>query len=163
MVNKLQKRLVDLIYGVGRIKTNYLRSHPTEKILAADGSKGITTKGDKEIERGFDWVKSQRAVVLLTDKKIKCGHWDIPLESIESAQLLKISSLFGQGQVLKLKTKDDNHYQFGMQLNPEWTAQNILPLTLKKGQVRTSTFSLILRLILIGYAIYWVLRTFVLI
>lgn len=163
MINKLMKGLVDLIYGVGRAKTNFLRSNPTERILAADGSKGITTKGDKGIERGLDWVTSQRAVVLLTDKRIKCGHWDIPLEQIKTVQLLKINSLFGQGQVLKLKTKDDNHYQFGMQFNPEWTNQNVLPLTLEQGQVKTSTFSLIVRLMLVGYIIYWLLGTFELI
>jgi hypothetical protein len=163
MINKLLKGLVDLIYGVGRVKTNYLRTNPTEKILAADGSKGITTKGDKGIERGLDWVTSQRAVVLLTDKKIKCGQWDIPLENIETAQLLKINSLFGPGQVLKLKTMDDIHYQFGMQFNPEWTNQNVLPLTIEQGQVKTSTFSLIIRLILVGYIIYWLLGTFELI
>ena len=163
MINKLLKGLVDLIYGVGRVKANYSKDNPTEKILAADGSKGITTKGNKGIERGLDWVTSQRAVVLLTDKKIKCGQWDIPLEKIENAQLLKINSLFGQGQVLKLKTKDDNHYQFGMQFNPEWTNQNVLPLTLEQGQVNTSTFSLIVRLILVGYIIYWLLGTFELI
>jgi hypothetical protein len=163
MINKLLKGLVDLIYGVGRVKTDYLRTNPTEKILAADGSKGITTKGDKGIERGLDWVTSQRAVVLLTDKKIKCGQWDIPLENIETAQLLKINSLFGPGQVLKLKTMDDIHYQFGMQFNPEWTNQNVLPLTIEQGQVKTSTFSLIMRLILVGYIIYWLLGTFELI
>lgn len=163
MINKLMKGLVDLIYGVGRAKTNFLRSNPTERILAADGSKGITTKGDKGIERGLDWVTSQRAVVLLTDKRIKCGYWDIPLEQIETVQLLKINSLFGQGQVLKLKTTDDNHYQFGMQFNPEWTNQKVLPLTLEQGQVKTSTFSLVVRLILVGYIIYWLLGTFELI
>ncbi len=71
MINKLMKGLVDLIYGVGRVKTNYSKDNPTERILAADGSKGITTKGEKGIERGLDWVTSQRAVVVLTDKKIK--------------------------------------------------------------------------------------------
>jgi hypothetical protein len=75
MINKLLKGLVDLIYGVGRVRTNYLKSNPTEKIFAADGSKGITTKGDKGIERGLDWVTSQRAVVILTDNKMwTMGH-----------------------------------------------------------------------------------------
>jgi hypothetical protein len=163
MINKLMKGLVDLIYRVGRAKINFSKSNPTERILAADGSKGITTKEDKGIERGLDWVTSQRAVVLLTDKRIKCGHWDIPLENIETAQLLKINSLYGQGQVLKIKTKDNSNYQFGMQFNPEWTDQSVLPLTFEQGQVKTSTFSLIVRLILIGYIIYWLLGTFELI
>ena len=163
MINKLLKGLVDLIYGVGRVKANYLKTNPTEKIFAADGSKGITTKGDKGIERGLEWVTSQRAVVLLTDKRIQSGKWSIPLENIETAQLLKINSLFGPGQVLKLKTRDDNHYQFGMQFNPEWRNQNVLPLTIEQGHVKTSTFTLIMRLILVGYMIYGLLEVFELI
>jgi hypothetical protein len=160
MINRLQKGLVDLIYGVGQVKTKYERENPTEKVVAADGSKAITTNGDKDIERGLDWVGSKRAVVMLTDKRVKCDNWDIPFENIETAKLLKISSLFGQGQVLKLKTKDNNYYQFGMQFNPEWTDQNVLPLTLEQGKIKTSTFSLIIRLIAIGYLIYWVLSRF---
>lgn len=160
MANNLPKVLVDLLYGVGRAKANYSKSNPTERILAADASKGIMTSGEKGIKRGLDWITSQRAVVLLTDKKIKCGKWEIPLEYIQSAQLLKISSLVGPGQVLKLKTKDNHHYQFGMQFNPDWTNQSVLPLTLEQGQVKTSTFSLIIRIILIGYVLYWLLRTF---
>ena len=32
----------------------------------------------------------------------------------------------------KFHSKDNTNYQFGMQLNPEWTKQEILPLNLKK-------------------------------
>ncbi len=160
MINKLLKGLVDLIYGVGRVKTNYSKNNPAEIILAADGAKGIITKEDKGIERGLEWVTSQRAVVLLTDKKIISGQWNIPLENIEAAQLLKINSLFGPGQVLKLQTKDNKHYQFGMQFNPEWTSQTVLPLTLEHGEIKTSAFALIVRLIAIGYIIYWLLERF---
>ena len=163
MINRLQKGLVDLIYGVGRVRTKYERENPDEKVVAADGSKAITTKGDKEIERGLEWVGSRRAVVMLTDKRVTCDNWDIPFENIETAQLLKIGSLFGQGQVLKIKTKDNNHYQFGMQFNPKWTDQNVLPLTFEQGKIKTSTFSLIVRLIVIGYFIYWALERFELI
>lgn len=160
MINRLQKGLVDLICGVGRAKNRYERENPNEKVVAADGSKAITTKGDRNIERGLEWVGSKRAVVMLTDKRVKCDNWDIPFENIETVQLLKIGSLFGQGQVLKIKTKDNNHYQFGMQFNPEWTDQSVLPLTIEQGKIKTSTFSLIVRLIAIGYLIYWVLERF---
>ncbi len=78
---------------------------------------------NQDIQRGLGWVTTQRAVVLLTDNKIVCGKWTIPLDTISTAQLLKINSLFGGGQVLKVQTTDDKNYQFGMQLNPEWTNQ----------------------------------------
>lgn len=160
MINRLLKGIVDLVFAVGLVKSKFLNDHPAERILAADGAKGIITKGDQEIERGIDWVDSQRAVILLTHKRIRCGTWDIPLTNIEAARLLKISSLYGPGLVLKVKTRDNQHYQFGMQFNPEWTTQTALPLTLEQGTVKTSTFSLIIRLLGVGSVIYWLLNRF---
>jgi hypothetical protein len=155
MIDKLLKGLVDLIYGTGRLRQKFELDNPDEKVFAADASKGIVTATNQNIQRGLDWATSQRAVVLLTDKKIVCGKWTIPLDTISTAQLLKINSLFGGGQVLKVQTTDNKNYQFGMQLNPEWTNQQLLPLTLEKGQVKHSAFSLLVRLIVVGYIIYW--------
>lgn len=154
------KRLVDLIYGTVRVKRNYLVNNPSEKVLAADASKGIITSNDQDIQRSLDWVTSQRAVVMLTDNKLICGKWIIPLDNIVTAKLLKINSLFGGGQVLKIQTKDYTNYQFGMQLNPEWTNQQALPLTLEKGQVKQSAYSIIVRLIAIAFLIYWLYERF---
>ncbi|HMS30609.1 MAG TPA: hypothetical protein PKD32_12220 [Saprospiraceae bacterium] len=161
MINQLLKGLVDLIYGTGRVRRKFELDNPSEKVLAADASKGIVTTTNQDIQRGLDWVTSQRAVVMLTDKKIICGKWTIPLDTVSTAQLLKINSLFGAGQVLKVQTKDDKNYQFGMQLNPEWTNQQRLPLTLEKGQVKNSAFSIIVRLIAVGYLIYWLYERFI--
>lgn len=160
MINQLLKGLVDLIYGTGRARRKFELDHPTEKVLAADASKGIVTTTNQDIQRGVDWVTSQRAVVMLTNKKIICGKWTIPLDTISTAQLLKINSLFVSGQVLKIQTTDDKNYQFGMQLNPEWTTQTLLPLTLEKGQLKYSAFSIVVRLILLGYFIYWLYERF---
>lgn len=161
MTNQILKGLVDLIYGTGRVRRKFERNNPNEKVLAADASKGIVTTTNQDIQRGLDWVTSQRAVILLTDQKLVCGKWTIPLETISTAQLLKIKSLFGGGQVLKVQTTDDKNYQFGMQLNPEWTSQQRLSLTLGKGQVKHSAFNIIVRLIAVGYLIYWVYERFI--
>lgn len=160
MINQLLKGLVDLIYGTRRVRRKYQVENPAETVLAADASKGIVTTANQDIKRGLDWVTSQRAVVLLTDKKIICGKWTIPLDTISTAKLVQINSLFGGGQVLKVQTTDDKNYQFGMQLNPEWTSQRQLPLTLEKGQVKYSPFSLIVRLIAVGCLIYWLYGRF---
>ena len=100
----------------------------------------------------------QRAVVLLTDKRVKCGQWNIPLEDIVSSELIKINTTFGPGQVLKITTKDQNNFQFGMQMNREWTNKTVLPLTLEKGKLKYSLFSIAMRLILLGYIIYWIIE-----
>ena len=97
-MNKLMKEFVDLIYGTGRERRKYQLANPTENVLAADASKGTVTTNNQDIQRGFDWVRSQRAVVLLTDTKIVSGKWIIPLVTIDTIQLLKINSLFGAGR-----------------------------------------------------------------
>ena len=152
------KKITDFIYGTGRVRRKYSTEHPEEKVLAADASKGIMTNGDKDIKRGLDWVTSQRAVVLLTDKRIICGQWNIPLDNIVSSQLIKINTTFGPGLVLKIGTKDQGNFQFGMQMNHEWTEQITLPVTLEKGKVKYSMFSIIVRLVLLGYIIYWIIE-----
>ena len=151
------KKFTDFIYQTEGVKQKFLANYPSEKIIAADASKGIMSKENSEIKRGLDWVTSQRAVVLLTDKRIKCGKWDIPLEDILSAKLVKIKTTYGLGQVLKIETIDNQNFQFGMQFNNEWIDQKTLPLTIEKGKVKYSLFSIIIRLILIGYIIYWII------
>jgi hypothetical protein len=161
MLNKLMKGLVDSIYGTGRVRRKYEQANPDEKVLAADASKGIITNQDQGITRGTDWVTSQRAVVLLTSKKIKCGKWTIPIEQIQSAQLLKFRSLFGDGAVLKLQTVDGTNYQFGMQINPEWIEQQVIPLTYEQAKIKHSPFSIAVRVIAVGYLIYWTYERFI--
>ena len=160
MINNMMKKFVDIIYGTGRVKRKFELDNPNEIVLAADASKGIITEMNQDIQRGLDWVTSQRAVILLTDTKIICGKWTIPLGIISDAQLLKINSIFSSGQVLKIQTEDGNNYQFGMQFNPEWTNQKALPLVLEKGQVKYSLFSIIVRLLIIGYLVYWLYMRF---
>ena len=160
MINPLLKNLVDLLYGTYRVKKRYELEHPDETVLAADACKGIVNSSDRELERGLDWVGAQRAVILLSDEKIVCGRWTIMLDDIETAQLIKINSLFGGAQVLKIQTKDDRYYQFGMQTNPDWTRQTALVLLVEKGQLKYSTFSIVVRLLLIGYLLYWVYDRF---
>ena len=160
MISQLLKALVDLIYGTARARKKYEMNNPTETVLAADGAKGILTKDLQEITRGLNWAVSQRAIILLTNKKVICGKWTISLEDIATAQLLKVHTLLGGGQVLKIQTNDNKYYQFGMQLNPEWTTQKILPLSLEKGKIKDSPFSLVVRLIAFGYLIYWLYVSF---
>ena len=160
MLNRLMKQLVDLVYGVNKVKNKFLLEHPDEQVLATDGAKGIATGNNEDITRGLPWVASQRAVILLSNKRIVCGKWMIPLDQIEEAQLLQISSLLESGQVLKIGLKDGRHFQFGMQVNPEWTRQEALPLILEEGQLKYSAFSIGIRLFVLGYFLYWMYERF---
>lgn len=156
-MDKILKALVDLIYGTSS-KRKRFESQNNENVIASDASKGIITKQNKDITRGADWIVSQRAVILLTEKQIVCGKWQIPIDNISNATLVKIKSLFGGGQVLKIDTKDNESYQFGMQVNDEWINQNILNLTVENGKIKTSPFSWIIRIVAVGYLIYLLLQ-----
>lgn len=129
MINPILKGFVDLIYGTRRVRKQFEQEHPNEKILAADASKGIVTTSDQAVQRGPNWATAQREVLLLTDKRIVCGNWSIPLDTISKTQLVKINSIFGGGYVLKVQTIFHKNYQFGMQVNPEWVHQNVLTYT----------------------------------
>jgi hypothetical protein len=161
MINKLTKELVDLIYNTERVRRKYQMNNPSETVLAADGSKGVMTVENQEIKRGLNWTTSQRAVIMLTDKKLVCGKWIIPLNQISSGQLVKVKALFGSGQILKIQTKDNEYYQFGMQLNTEWTNQHVLPLTVETGQIKHSAISILVRIIAVGYLIYLLYDSFI--
>lgn len=156
-MDKILKALVDLIYGTNS-KRKRFESQANEKVIAADASKGIITKQNNDITRGADWIVSQRAVIMLTEKLIVCGKWQIPIDNISNATLVKIKSLFGGGQVLKIDTKDNESYQFGMQVNDEWINQNTLNLTVENGKVKTSPFSWVIRIVAVGYLIYLLLQ-----
>lgn len=156
-MDKVLKAFVDLIYGTNSTRKRF-GSQNKERVIAADASKGIITKQNNDITRGADWIVSQRAVILLTEKQIVCGKWQIPIDNISKATLVKIKSLLGGGQVLKIDTKNNESYQFGMQANDEWINQNILELTVENGKVKTSTFSWIIRIVAGGYLIYLLLQ-----
>lgn len=155
MFNKITKNIVDFIYGTKKARVKFELENPHENVLAADASKGIITNSNENVARGTNWVTSQRAVVMLTNSKIICGKWKIPIEEIQSSKLIKINSLFGDGMVLKIQTKNDENYQFGMQINPEWIEQKALPLNFKNGKVKYSIFSIVIRILAIAYLINW--------
>lgn len=158
-MDKILKAFVDLIYGTNS-KRKKFESQNNEHVIAADASKGIITKQNSDIKRGTDWIVSQRSVIFLTERQIVCGKWQIPIDNISNASLIKIKSLFGRGQVLNIDTKDNQSYQFGMQTNDEWINQNTLDLTVEDGEVKTSAFSWIIRIVAVGYFVYILLQKF---
>ncbi|MEO0727634.1 MAG: hypothetical protein AAFZ63_24035 [Bacteroidota bacterium] len=155
---QLQKQITDFIYGTNRVRRKYEAKYPGETVLAADACKGTRVKGDGEIKRGANWVVSKRAVLILTNKNIVCGDWLIKLDDIEKATLVFFDSFWGAGQVLQIKTKEQLHFQFGMQRNPAWDGQNVLPLTIETGKLKYSWFSIIVRVLAIAYLLYLFFR-----
>ncbi len=148
------KYAADFFYRTRSVKDKFAKENPRETVLASDASKALLSKGTGKIRWGVDWVTAQRAVVLLTDKRIKYGYWDIPLDEVEEARLYEVNSLFGTGQIIKITTNDNYNFQFGMKRNYEWTDQSVLPVTLVKRKMKYSLVTMISRVILIGFLVY---------
>jgi hypothetical protein len=155
----LLKTIVDFFYRTNA-KRNRFEDKNKVKTLAADAAKGIIIANSSEITRGSKWALSQRSIIFLTDKAVFCGKWNIPIESIDSASMVRFKSIFGGGQVLKIDTLDKKCYQFGMQVNNEWRNQKALNITFEDGKVKTPTSTIILWLIMSGISIYWLLLKF---
>ncbi len=160
-VMNISKRIVDFVYGTQRVRRAYEEHHPDETVVASDASKGMRAGEDKVVRRGVNWVASQRAVLLLTDKQIVCGKWNIPLNTVVRAQLVGVRTLLGSAHILKIVTIDQGYFQFGMQRNVEWVEQDALPVTRAEGALRYSPLSLIVRIGLIGYVVYRLILRFV--
>lgn len=152
--------LINVIYGTNRAVKKFKLNHPNEQIIAASGVKGVKSTPKSEVDTGAQWVVARRAVAILTDKRIKCGDWDIPLSAINSAELILLRGLISKGQLLNISTKDNVGYQLGMQLNKDWLKSEQLNLSYTNKKLKVSTFSWVMRIILIGYLIYLIYTRF---
>jgi hypothetical protein len=72
---------------------------------------------------------------------------------------MRVLNSFGaKGQVLSIDTTNGEHYQFGMQFNPEWRNQNNLEIKFFEGKSKYTSFSVLLRTAVIVVAIYCILE-----
>jgi len=154
-------KIVNFIYGTNRVVLKFKEANPDEKVIAANGVKAIKSEPKTEVDTGAHWIVSKRAVAILTDKRIKCGNWSIPLKEITSSELVNLNGLISKGQLLNVSTANNEGYQFGMQLNKDWTKSEDLKLTYIDKEIKTSTFSWLIRIGLIVYLGYQVYEKFI--
>lgn len=146
-MNKFFKKLVDIIFRVSYKMKKFKLKFPNDKIITASGTKALHGKIEEDLTYNVKWITSVRNVLILTDKRLYSGKWNIELDQIEEANLVKIKQLLISGFVLKIRTKDQNFYQFGLQYDPIWLDQNILDMKIEEGKVKMSLFSLLLRFV----------------
>jgi hypothetical protein len=141
MMDKLMKFLLDFVYRTKKKASHYLKENSTEEIIAIDVSKGVCTENVQYYDYGDEWENAKTSIIILTKKKIVYNNrrdncqWVIPIEDITIAKLNSFIHVFGYIQILRIQTKNGESYQFGMQLNTEWTQQTILPLVLEKDEL----------------------------
>ena len=81
---------------------------------------------------------------MLTNEKLVCGSWEIPLASIKDAQLLRVKSMFAKALILKVSA-EDGYYQFGLQYDPAWEQQTALKLSIEDGKIKRSLVLTLIR------------------
>jgi hypothetical protein len=146
----LDRIIVNTLYLVPLQVNKFKKQHPDAEVLIADGTKGRKVKSNEEAQYEVGWATARRGVLILTTNEVFCGDWTIPLSSIQEATLLHISG----GSLLKISTRDGLHYQFGLQRNPAWEKQNVIPLKIEEGALKFSKISLVLRFLLLIWLAY---------
>jgi hypothetical protein len=150
MLDRFVRSMANSFYLVpGQVK-KFKEQHPDTQVLVADATKARKVKSNAEGQYELGWATARRNVLILTTNGLFCGDWTIPLSNIQEATLIHISG----GSLLKVSTTDGLNYQFGLQRNPEWEAQKILPLNIQQGALKFSKTGLILRLLLLAWLAY---------
>jgi hypothetical protein len=152
----IDRIIVNTVYLVPRQVNKFKKQHPNEEVLIADGTKARRVKSKEEAQYEIGWATARRSILILTTSGLYCGGWTIPLSNIQEATLLKISG----GSLLKISTIDDLHYQFGLQRNPAWEKQKVLPLSVQDSALKFSKASLIFRLIVLAWLAYLISRQY---
>ena len=159
-MSKLARAITNFFYRVNSKKKSFAEANPSEPILVCQAAKAIELSKDKDPAYGVEWVTSQRVTFLMTSQKIYMGKWEIPLEQIKKAELLKFSSMFAKGMLLKLATQQGKHYQVGMSYSVDIEQQQALPLKINDQKLKYSFLSIIARILLLAYLAYIVFKKF---
>jgi hypothetical protein len=122
-------------------------------------TKAIISEGD-DIRRSLGWVTSRRGRLKVFSDRLECGDWRLPFSEIETSTLASFRSLlFIPGYILKIKTKG-KIYQFGLNGGSFWKGSLPFPVTREQGSVKHSPLSVVIRVIVFGYILMWVIKKF---
>jgi hypothetical protein len=149
-ITMIDRIIVNAFYLVPLQVIKFRIQHPEEEVIIADGTKARKVKSNQETQYGIGWVTARRGVLILTSNNLRCGDWVIPISAIQEATLLSIFD----GFLLKISTKDGDHYQFGIQHNPAWESQKVIPLKFERSALKVSKISLILRMLILAGMIF---------
>ncbi len=125
------------------------------KLLHKCWTKAVVADGDQR-KYGPNWVTSRRTVLRVYEDYLECGNWRIDYMDMSSATLFlfRTSILRIPGYVLTVETPDRT-YHFGLNgWGKFWSGE--LPFETKResGRLGFTWFSIVVRLILVGYAGY---------
>ncbi len=167
MLDTLYRWMTNAIYLTPLWVKRFKNKNPATTVLVASAVKALKFDKDSEVRYEPRWIAAKRAVLILTTDRLVCGSWEIPLANIKNATLLRVKALAAKALILKVGTNNGEYYQFGMQYDPAWEEQMALKVavedsqidyTVKDGKIQYSTFSVIVRAILIIWIIWSVIQ-----
>lgn len=156
MTNKFVQWISNIFSTIPSKLKIFKEQHPEAQIIIADHTKARQFENEEEIQYEEKWILVKQDVLILTTESLFCGDWVIPLSIISKANLFK----YHLGYVLKITTTDGIHYQFGLQKNLAWENQKTLPFILEEGEIKLSSFSLIIRIIIVTFLTYFIVQQY---
>src|SRR3990172_5411306 len=116
MIDRFLVALSNAVYFVPTKVREFRKKHPGVEVIIACATKGRKLAKDQNPQYEYGWSFARRNTLILAETGFYCGDWEISLQSISEAILVKIPS----GAVLKIATAEGVHYQFGLQSDPKW-------------------------------------------
>ena len=119
-----------------------------------------TNREDSEPRYSHNWVSSERAWFKVFGDRIECGSWVIPFSEVKEAVIYNAKQMFVPVQVLQVVTEQGN-FQFGF--NP-WTSPTehlVLDMRQENIRLKYSPFSIVVRVVILGYLAFWVWGTWI--
>lgn len=122
-------------------------------------TKATTAEGDQR-KYGPNWITSRRGSLKVFDDHFECGNWRIDYSEIKNAALYSFRSFFLRipGYILTVDT-EDRTYHFGLNgWGRFWKSELPFDAKREKGKLGFTWFSIVVRLILVGYIGYFAWR-----
>ena len=121
------------------------------------------TKGSRkessEPRASFNWLVAKRGWFKIYTDRVECGNWQIAYSEVQKVTLCRFRHWFMKAAVLHLETAD-GHYQFGF--NPWASPDEHIDLQFEEKETtfKYSTYSVVVRLLLIPYLAFWIWYNF---
>ncbi len=127
-----------------------------DKPLHSCMTKAVIGDGD-QLRTGPKWITARRGLLKLYSDRLTCGDWTIAYDDICEAVLSSFRSpiLRIPGYILAVRTDNDT-YHFGLNGWRYWMGELPFPVTRNQTRLRMSLISILARVVLIGYALYFV-------
>lgn len=142
----------------GEIDTPWT-SDAMAQVLHTCMTKATTAEGE-DIRHSLNWVLSRRATLRVTSDALECGNWRITYDDIDEAVLFRTWQAFIPCYVLRVRSHG-SIYQFGLRAASYWKGDLPFPVQRESARLGYSSFSILIRVFLIGAILYFLYLKFV--